>query len=252
MRSLSLVATALFFLQGYKGESSNLFKEGIQSSRSTISSASSSSSSSIPLMEIMQYSQEKKLHAPMCYSVMMEVLMTLKKKNTQFVVVMDEYNCLYDHKGHYYHMAYDDSVQTTIPCRQINLFEPIMKYMNLTVNDDDNDNDNVDNDDDQEENRITASVIVGTTESHAIRRTVTDALTTCAEEKTKTAPNFLCVEIPRFTSVEVDHIIANYEATGVGKLRLDRGTTLMNAQEMAYLKMCSGSIGQRLLDVSIC
>merc|ERR1712238_422515 len=106
-------------------------------------------------------------------------------------------------------------------------------------------------DDVDEENRITASVIVGTTESYAIRRTVTDALTSCAENMDAKTPTFLCVEVPRFTSLEVDHIIANYEATGIGKLRLDQGTTLMNAQEMEYLKMCSSSIGQRLLDVSI-
>ena len=52
--------------------------------------------------------------------------------------------------------------------------------------DDDNDNDNGggndtinnDDDDDQEENKITASVIVSTTtESHTIRRTITDAVT---------------------------------------------------------------------------
>jgi hypothetical protein len=117
--------------------------------------------------------------------------------------------------------------------------------MNLsaTTNDDDEDEEGNNVDD-----SITASVIVGSTESHAIRREITDSLTSSA---TTNATTTTCIEIPRFTSLEVDHILANYEATGVGKLRSDRGDTIMNKQEVEYLKMCSGSIGQKLLDVSI-
>merc|ERR1712166_570030 len=104
-----------------------------------------------------------------------------------------------------------------------------------------------------DDDSITASVIVGSTESHAIRREITDSLTSTATTNatTTTTTTTTCIEIPRFTSLEVDHILANYEATGVGKLRSDRGDTIMNLQEVEYLKMCSGSIGQKLLDVSI-
>jgi hypothetical protein len=199
----------------------------------------------ISLMDVMKYSKERKVHSPMCYSIMVDVLMKQKSSDTKFFIVMDEFNCLYDHQGHYFHMSYDDSVQKSIPCNQISLFEPIMNFMNLsaTTNDDDEDEEGNNVDD-----SITASVIVGSTESHAIRREITDSLTSSA---TTIATTTTCIEIPRFTSLEVDHILANYEATGVGKLRSDRGDTIMNKQEVEYLKMCSGSIGQKLLDVSI-
>ena len=54
-----------------------------------------------------------------------------------------------------------------------------------------------------------------------------------------------------FSDLEVEHILANFEATGIGNLRLDRGDTVMNDQEVAYLKMVSGSIGQKLLDSTV-
>jgi hypothetical protein len=59
------------------------------------------------------------------------------------------------------------------------------------------------------------------------------------------------VEVPRFSDVEVDHIVANYESIGLGNMRLDRGDTVMNEQEVAYLRMVSGAIGQKLLDASV-
>ena len=208
----------------------------------------------ISLMDVMKYSKERKVHAPMCYSIMVNELMTQKSSDTKFLIVMDEFNCLYDHQGHYFHMSYDDSVRTSIPCNQINLFEPIMNFMNLssTTNEDDDDDDKEGNATNVDDDSITASVIVGSTESHAIRREITDSLTSSATTNaTTTTTTTTCIEIPRFTSLEVDHILANYEATGVGKLRSDRGDTIMNLQEVEYLKMCSGSIGQKLLDVSI-
>ena len=59
------------------------------------------------------------------------------------------------------------------------------------------------------------------------------------------------IEVPRFSDIEADHILANFEATGIGQLRLDRGDTVMDEQEVAYLKMVSGCIGQQLLDASV-
>lgn len=202
----------------------------------------------ISLIELMKYSQSTKMHAPMIYSIMVDLLMKLPKdSDTNFFIVMDEFNCLYNNdnsSGYYYHMAYDNDVRKSIPYNQINLFEPIMKYMNFNPipMDEDFDIDDTGKDDDK---NITASVIVGTTESHAIRRVVTDSLTSCAERM------MFCIEVPRFTSLEVDHILANYEATGIGRLRSDQGTILMNQQEVEFLKMCSGSVGQNLLDASV-
>ena len=63
--------------------------------------------------------------------------------------------------------------------------------------------------------------------------------------------SMVVVEVPRFSDAEADVILANFESIGVGVLRLDRGDTVMDEQEVAYLKMVSGSIGQKLLDASV-
>lgn len=206
---------------------------------------------SISLLDLIAYSQENKKHAPMCYSVVVNRLMHQTDK--KFMIVMDEFNCLFD-KGHYFHMAYDENVREPIPYDKISLFEPIMAAMDLTTK-------TVEEEEDSEtgegEAATTSSntsfttsntaMLVGTSESHAIRSDVNSKLTECAERRTTVE----VIEVPRFSSLEADHVLANFEATGVGKLRLDRGDTLMNPQEMEYLKMASGSIGQKFLDVSI-
>ena len=211
-------------------------------------------SDSISLVDLTNYAQENKKHAPMCYSVVVRYLMQ-QQTEKKFVLVMDEFNCLFDH-GQYFHMEYDEHVRKAIPCDKINLFEPIMTAMNISTKTAEQEEDEA-----VQQNETagaatagttTASVIVGTTECHAVRKDITDALTECATRRTTSSTeNFHVVEVPRFTSLEADHVLANFEAVGVGKLRLDRGDTLMNSQEVEFLKMQSGSIGQKLLDVSI-
>lgn len=197
----------------------------------------------VELVQLLKYAVERKNHAPMCYSVVVECLM--QQNDKPFLIVMDEFNCYYD-RGHYFHMAYDKDVREAIPYTKINLFEHAMGAMSLDVTD--SDDDSVES----TELRLMArgGIIVGTTESHAVRRVVTDGLVSNATRRSS-AGDMHVVEVPRFSDIEVDHILANFEATGVGKLRLDRGETLMNKQEVEYLKMASGSIGQNLLDVSI-
>lgn len=200
---------------------------------------------SISLLDLIEYAQGYMKDAPMVYSVVVNRLMHQTEK--KFMIVMDEFNCLYD-SGHYYHMAYDEDVKDPIPYDKISLFEPIMEAMNLSTK-------TVEEEEDSEENSKTTStfstsnvsVVVSTSESHAIKQSITSLLTECAERRTTVET----IEVPPFSSLEADHVLANFEATGVGKLRLDRGDTLMNPQEMEYLKMVSGSIGQKLLDVSI-
>jgi hypothetical protein len=200
---------------------------------------------SISLLDLVAWAQEYKKHAPMCYSAVVNRLM--HQTEVKFMIVMDEFNCLFD-KGHYFHMAYDEDVREAIPYDRINLFEPIMAAMDLTTM-------TVEEEEDAESDRATAAtfeaahtaVVVGTSEAHAVSCGVTDQLTSCALRRDSVE----LVEVPRFSSLEADHVLANFEATGVGKLRLDRGDTLMNPQEVEYLKMASGSIGQKLLDVSI-
>lgn len=196
------------------------------------------SGESMPLIDLLNYAQEQKIRAPMCYSVVVDSLMNQDEK--PFIMVMDEFNCLYDH-GHYFHMAYDEEVRKAIPCEQINLFEHPMAAMTLSTNPD--------------EKAVgpprmvkRGGIVVAVTESHATRRKITDALIASAEGQDE---SMHVVDVPRFSDIEADHILANFEATGIGKLRLDRGDTVMDEQEVAYLKMVSGCIGQQLLDASV-
>jgi Mitochondrial ribosomal death-associated protein 3 len=196
------------------------------------------SGDSMPLLDLLAYAKGRKNHAPMCYSVVVDCLM--KQDAKPFLIVMDEFNCYYDH-GHYFHMAYDEDVREPIPYEKINLFEHAMNAMNLSVDEDDEL-------DPAPRLMKRGAVIVGTTESHAVRRKVTDALVVSAQNQS--TPIHM-IDVPRFSDTEVDHILANFECIGLGKLRLDRGDTVMNEQEVAYLKMVSGSIGQKLVDISV-
>ncbi len=199
---------------------------------------------SIGLVDLIAYSQENKKHAPMCYSVVVNRLMNQTDK--KFMIVMDEFNCLFD-KGHYFHMAYDEDVREAIPYQKINLFEPIMDVMGISAQTLEEEEDSPETKSISAFDATHTAIVVSTTESHAVAGAITTKLTNSAQR----SQSVNVVEVPRFSSLEADHVLANFEATGVGKLRLDRGDTLMNPQEMEYLKMASGSIGQKLLDVSI-
>jgi hypothetical protein len=196
------------------------------------------SDDSISLLHLLRYAKERKNHAPMCYSVVVDRLMNQEEK--PFLIVMDEFNCYFDH-GHYFHMAYDEDVRNAIPCDKINLFEHAMNAMNLSVAEDAGM---------ESSPRLMkrGAVIVGTTESHAVRRKVTDSLVVSAQNQ---GDQMHVVDVPHFSDLEVDHILANFESIGLGKLRLDRGDTVLNEQEVAYLKMVSGRIGQKLVDISV-
>jgi small subunit ribosomal protein S29 len=195
----------------------------------------------LSLLTLLNYAKERKNHAPMSYSVVVDRLMNQVEK--PFLMVMDEFNCYYDH-GHYFHMAYDEDVREAIPYKNINLFEHAMAAMTLSADDD--------GDEITQSPKLMkrGAIIVATTESHAVRRKISDSLIESAQSQAEDGDMHV-VEVPRFSNVEVEHILANFECIGLGKLRLDRGDTVMNEQEVAYLKMASGSVGQKLLDVSV-
>ena len=176
--------------------------------------------------------------------------MNKQQHDKPFLIVADEFNCLFG-KGHYFHMAYDEDVRESIPCNKINLFEPIMNAMNLSTASAEDEEDSAMDAAILAGSGASAAIVVGTTESRAVKREITDSLTACAKCRSEESKNHSIIEVPRFTSIEVDHILANFEATGIGKLRLDRGSTVMNKQEIEYFKSVSGCIGQKLLDVSI-
>ena len=54
--------------------------------------------------------------------------------------------------------------------------------------------------------------------------------------------------VERVVAVEVQHQLYNYEITGIGKLRFDRGDTSLNPEEVEYLRLVSGGQGQQLMD----
>ena len=193
------------------------------------------------LVDILNYAGEKKNHAPMCFSVVVDTLMSQTDK--PFLMVLDEFNCYFD-RGHYFHMTYDEDVRESIPYNQINLFEHAMAAMALSAD--------VEDEEKYSPRMIKrGGIIVATTDSHAVPRHITEGLTASATLHSDSDDSLTVVEVPRFSDLEVDHVLANFEATGIGNLRLDRGDTVMNKQEVGYLKMISGSVGQKLLDAAV-
>jgi small subunit ribosomal protein S29 len=211
---------------------------------------------SISLVSLLNNGIERTDLAPMCYAAAMYVLMSQNEKD--FIMVLDEGNCFYIPQGHYYHESYDFNVKKSIPYHQISLFEPFLNTMNITSlqANDDNYSPTLDATSTSllPSNIQRGAIIIGTTESHAIPRIVTDTLIANAKivaagasSPLMTSPLHL-VEVPRLTSIEVQHMVSNYEATGVGNLRLDRGKTVMNHNEVSYLHMVSGGIPQHLMN----
>lgn len=193
------------------------------------------------VVDLLKHAAERKPNAPMCFSAVVETLMNQTEK--PFLMVLDEFNCYFD-QGHYFHMSYDEDVKKPIPYENINLFEHALGAMALST------------DADPEiiptpKLMKRGAIIVGVTESHAVPRRVTDGLKTFAESQAASDDTLAIFEVPHFSRIEVDHILANFESIGLGNLRFDRGDTLMNNQEVAYLTMVSGAIGQKLLDASV-
>ncbi|CAB9504420.1 Mitochondrial ribosomal death-associated protein 3 [Seminavis robusta] len=202
-----------------------------------------SGSGSMLLVDLLKAAKANVAHAAMCFTVTVDVL--TKQTDKPFLMALDEFNCYFE-PGHYFHMDYDDSVETAIPYDQINLFKPALDAMALSLEED-------------EEIPLKTpiapkrgGVIVGISESCAIARKCTDALTAYASRSVAAGhagAALHILEVPRFSELEVDHILANYESIGIGHLRNDRGETVMNKEGIAYLRMISSDVGQNLLDV---
>jgi small subunit ribosomal protein S29 len=172
-----------------------------------------------------------------CYGAAIDTLITQTLK--PFTIVMDQFNCYYDY-GHYFHGEYDKLVQNPIPLDKITLFQPLIHAMGVTKSD----------------NHVFSTIepksinyggiVVGITESHAVAKRFTKDLTVTMKES-----GAKVVEVPQYSAIEVDHILANFEITGIGRLRFDRGETVMDKNEVAFLRMVSGGIGQSLLDACV-
>jgi hypothetical protein len=90
-------------------------------------------------------------------------------------------------------------------------------------------------------------IVVGTTESRAVSRKVTGKITEAASALSDVS----IVSVPPFSVLEAEHYLSNLDVTGIGRLRFDQGETVMNEQEMAYLRMVSSSRPQLLLDSTL-
>jgi len=207
----------------------------------------------LSVVDLLEFGAGKTSFAPMCFSASVDVLM--KQDEKSFLIVMDEFNCFFE-PGHYFHADYDEDVKRPIPYDQISLFQPVLDAMALSVLSPVE----AGIDDEEAPKKMPVcmkrgAVIAATTESHAVPRKVTeglvaDALQQASQDDSE-VPSIHTIDIPRLSTIEVEHMLANYEATGVGKLRMDRGETVLNAQEVAYLRTVSGGIPQRLLDACI-
>ncbi len=187
------------------------------------------------LASLMQAGKDRIKLSPTCFTLGMEVLKNQTEK--PFLIVMDEFNC-YFQKSIFYHGLYDPNVKEPIPHELITLFKPLLESTGVSTKGD-------------PKYIKRGGIIVAITESHAVPRKVTDELvaTFVKEAGDSNAPVPLnVVEVPRYSTLEVDHILANFEATGVGMLRFNQGETLMNANEVGYLRSVSSCVGQRLMD----
>jgi hypothetical protein len=194
-----------------------------------------------------------------CYSAVISKLMTQTVR--PFTVVMDEYNCYYDH-GHYFHMDYDDSVRKGVPPNRITILKPFMDAMGLYPDEAGTDMVKTDMAVDPDDALMKwGSIIVGTSESRAVRRSFTRSLEDCARVLSSSgdgddndAPSqsrrhhVHVVDVRRYSNVEVQHVLYNFEVTGIGRLRFDRGDTALNPEEVEYLRLVSGGCGQQLFD----
>jgi small subunit ribosomal protein S29 len=190
--------------------------------------------SQIALSALLDFGRERINFAAPCLSAATDYLM-YHQDEKPFLLAMDEFNCFYM-PSHYFHADYDPEVKKAIPYDCISLFQPAMEAMALTGS---------------SPPRIVkrGAVLAAVTESHAVTRATTDALVNRAKElSAEEGTPFVHVEVPRLSKVEVEHMLSNYEATGVGKLRLDRGETVSNAQEVEYLRMVSGGIAGHLMN----
>ena len=205
-----------------------------------------SSSAEIGLDKLLEVGSGSTSLSSGCYSSVVDALM--KQTEKPFTVVMDEFNCYYDH-GHYAHMEYDENVHNTIPLNKITILKPFIEAMGLYPSVAGTKLTNDASDDSTLTMMKWGSIIAATSESRAVNSKFTNSLTEAAYAQSKVEQHPVhVVDVRRFSSIEVQHVLYNFEVTGIGRLRFDRGDTALNPDEVAYLRMISGGLGQPLLD----
>lgn len=188
------------------------------------------------LIELLKVGSENTSIGGGCFGAVINSIMNQNEKT--FTVVMDEFNCYFE-QGYYFHQEYKNASKS-IPANRMTLFQPLMDVIGVEQQDDGSfsakDPLSIKN----------GSIVVGVSDSHAVAVKTNKALEVAIQ-----SVGCKLVNVPQYSPVEVEHVLANFEIIGLGKLRFDRGATVMNRQEVAYLRMISGGIGQRLLDACI-
>lgn len=196
-----------------------------------------SADGNVLLQTLLKIGKEHASFSASCYSAVVESLMSQDSK--VFTIVADQFNCYFDH-GHYFHEEYDPSVRSSIPLHKITLFQPILHAIGVEKSDD---------------GEIVTTkplsfkrggIVAGMTDSHSVPKLITSSLTEILSKV-----GAYGVRVPQYSPLEVEHILSNFEIIGIGRLRFDRGETVMNKQEVSYLRMISGGVGQNLLDACI-
>lgn len=200
----------------------------------------------LSLVGLLSLGAVDEVFSPTCYSIAVETLMNQDDK--PFLVVLDEFNCYYDY-GHYFHMDYEENVEkveNAIPLNRITLFKPLLDSMGLSSDPDEGMGETVP--------IKRGGIVAAISENRAVARKFTDGLALSAakavEADDRVSPMHV-VNVPRYSDLEVEHVLSNYDVIGIGRLRFDKGDTVIDEQEVSFLRMVSGSNGQKLLDACV-
>mmetsp|Transcript_12796 Transcript_12796/g.19372 ORF Transcript_12796/g.19372 Transcript_12796/m.19372 type:complete len:667 (-) Transcript_12796:2448-4448(-) len=143
-----------------------------------------------------------------------------------FIVAFDEYNTLFDEPQHF-HMDYMDA-QKGIPHQNMTLFKPLLTMGFGSEN---------------SPMMRRGSVIASIDCTRPVKRDVTEN----AVEKIVNE-GAIHVDITRYSFLELNHMLSNYEAIGVGRLRVYGAEVVENEAEVAFLRMKTGCIGANVLN----
>lgn len=202
----------------------------------------------VKIVDLLRAATEKESIASGCYSLAVDHLLHHQDEKP-FLVVMDEFNCYFDH-CRYFHEDWDAEVRYGIPPQRISLFKPLLDSLGLHRA---QTSKGFATRSEAGPKRIKrGSIIVATSETKAVARRFSEKLVEVATEKEGNSSAIMeRVDVPAYSKLEVEHALANFEVTGIGRLRWDRGSTVLDEQEVEYLRMVSSSVPQHLMDACI-
>uniref|UniRef100_A0A7S4N195 Small ribosomal subunit protein mS29 n=1 Tax=Odontella aurita TaxID=265563 RepID=A0A7S4N195_9STRA len=208
----------------------------------------------VKIVDLLRAGSEKENIAAACYALSVDHLLHVQD-DKPFLVVMDEFNCFFDHL-HYFHGAYDEKARYGIPPQRITLFKPLLDVLGLyraeTIKG------FAGRTEGGPRPMKRGGIVVATSEGRAVAGKFTSKLVEVATEEgegdgdsSSAAALMERVEVPAYSKLEVEHALANFEVTGIGRLRFDKGSTVMDDQEVEYLRMVSSSVPQQLMEACI-